>query len=112
MSKTVAHTPGPWKIGRDGRTVFSAKSPHDESHTETPIICKSGPDQYANEENLANAALIAAAPDLLAALEQLFEHCAMVHKHWGDGCNQKQADAAQKLGREAIARARGLAVKP
>jgi len=30
----------------------------------------------------ANAALIAAAPDLLAALVGLFEHCALIHKHW------------------------------
>jgi hypothetical protein len=24
----------------------------------------------------------------------VFEHCALVHKHWGEGCNQRQADAA------------------
>lgn len=57
-------------------------------------------------EAKANARLIAAAPDLLVAMKAMFEHCAMVHKHWGDGCNQKQADAAIKAGHDAIAKAR------
>ena len=52
-------------------------------------------------------ALIAAAPDLLAALEGLFEQCAMVHKKWGDGANGKEADAAQAAARAAIAKAKG-----
>ena len=47
-----------------------------------------------------------AAPDLLAALEGLFEHCSMIHKHWGEGGNQKEADATIKAGREAIEKAR------
>ncbi len=46
-----------------------------------------------------------AAPDLLAAMEAMFEQCTMIHKHWGEGCNQKQAGAAIKAGREAIAKA-------
>jgi hypothetical protein len=45
--------------------------------------------------------------DMLTALESLFEHCAMTHKHWGKGCNQKQADAAIAAGRAAIAKAKG-----
>ena len=55
--------------------------------------------------NAANARLIAAAPDLLAALQGLFEHCAMIHKHGGDGDNQKQANAAEAAARAAIAKA-------
>ena len=51
---------------------------------------------------------LAAASDLLAALESLFEQCAMVHKHWGDGSNGKQAAAAIAAGRASIARARGI----
>ena len=45
------------------------------------------------------------AEELLAALKGLFEHCAMVHKHSGEGSNQREADAAQKLARAAIDRA-------
>ena len=62
---------------------------------------------YADETAPANAALIAAAPDLLEALEGLFEHCAMVHKHWGDGSNQREADTAIKQAQAALAKARG-----
>ena len=51
--------------------------------------------------------LIAAAPDLLEALESLFENCAMVHKKWGDDFNQKEADAAIKQAKAAIAKAKG-----
>ncbi len=54
----------------------------------------------ANRENL-----IAAAPDLLAALQGLFGHCAMVHKHWGENANQKEADAAIQAARDALAKA-------
>jgi len=48
-----------------------------------------------------------AAPDLLKALKDLFEHCAMIHKYWGDGSNTKEADAAIKSARAAIASATG-----
>jgi len=46
-----------------------------------------------------------AAPVLLGALKSLFEHCSMIHTHWGDGDNTKEADAAIKAGRQAIAEA-------
>ena len=87
----MKHTKGPWTIYGgtigvlDGAGIFPiAKSVHKE-----------------------NARLIAAAPDMLEALKGLFEHCAMVHKHWGDGNNTKQADAAIKAGEAAIAKAEG-----
>ncbi len=43
--------------------------------------------------------------DLLDACKALFEHCCMVHKHWGENCNQKQASAAIEAGHKAIAKA-------
>ena len=39
---------------------------------------------------------------LIASLEGLFEHCAMLHKHWGDGCNAKQSDAAITFAQESL----------
>jgi len=51
------------------------------------------------------ATLIAAAPDMLAALQGIFEHCSMIHKHWGEADNSKAADAAQNAARAAIAKA-------
>jgi hypothetical protein len=51
--------------------------------------------------------MIAACPDLLEALKALYEHCCMIHKYWGDGCNQREADAAIVAGLAAIAKAEG-----
>jgi len=43
------------------------------------------------------------AAQLAEALRALFEHCAMVHKHWGDGSNAREADAAQVDAHAALA---------
>ncbi|KKM19345.1 hypothetical protein LCGC14_1656580 [marine sediment metagenome] len=43
--------------------------------------------------------------ELLEEMQAMFENCSMIHKHWGENCNQKQADIAIKAGREAIAKA-------
>ncbi len=42
--------------------------------------------------------------ELVAALNGLFEHCAMPHKHWGEGSNAKQADAAIAYARATLAK--------
>ena len=95
-------TPGPWRI----------ESPKAARFPEYRIL--NGLDRYvaavsimAHNPASADAQLISAAPDMLAALEALFEHCAMVHNVWGEGCNQKQADAAIKAGRAVINKAKG-----
>jgi hypothetical protein len=35
--------------------------------------------------------------------KDMMEHCAMVHKRWGDDSNLKEANEAMNLAREAIA---------
>lgn len=44
--------------------------------------------------------------ELAAALADLFEQCAMMHKYWGEGNNTVAADAAQDRARAALAKAR------
>jgi hypothetical protein len=44
-------------------------------------------------------------PELIEALQGLFKYCAMIHKHWGDGDNQKEADNAIKQAKQALAKA-------
>lgn len=50
-----------------------------------------------------------AARELFDSLDALFEHCAMVHKHWGDGDNSRQASAAIAAGQNLINKYRGIA---
>jgi hypothetical protein len=64
--------------------------------------------RFTPEGRAANARFLAAAPELLKALKALYEHCAMVHKHWGAGSNQREADAAIAAGLAAIAKAEGV----
>ena len=91
---TGQHTPTPWDL----QTLRVSLVP--------VMIRVNG---YTKETAAANAAFIVRAcnshAQLLDALNGLFEHCAMVHKCWGDGDNTKEADAAIKAGEAAIASA-------
>ena len=75
MSK---HTPGPWKSTQDG--FIESNEPIEKGETEKKIIA----DVWGDDRN-ANAFLMAAAPEMLEALEELdsFEFTAydrtMVH---------------------------------
>ena len=99
MNTNAKHTPGKWttKIHQPG-TMLTV-----ENETGEYVCSLLGGDEHKQE----NARLIAAAPELLAALKGLFEHCAMIHRVWGDGSNQKEADAAIAAGKAAIAQAEG-----
>lgn len=97
------HTPGPWFA--DGHYICSAEP--DIYARQIAVTCDDG--ITGNSERIANARLIAAAPELLEALNGLFEQCSMIHKQWGDGDNTRAADAAIAAGRAAIARAEGRA---
>lgn len=67
---TTSHTPGPWTIGQNtpdgGRTVVDA---HGRAVTFTPVYLGSAAPDIATAA--ANARLIAAAPDMLAAMHQI-----------------------------------------
>ncbi|PJL51459.1 hypothetical protein B9Y74_05540 [Stenotrophomonas maltophilia] len=69
MSK---HTPGPWGIERtDDTNWIGFMRPHDPKKVEL-IVCTTSRELLTDEalaRNDANARLIAAAPDLLAALQ-------------------------------------------
>jgi len=71
MKENVKHTPGPWKVKDelpDGDIYILP-----ESRVDGNSICRM--DDDAPEQMLANAALIAAAPDLLAACEGMIDLC-------------------------------------
>jgi len=109
-STKQTHTPGPWtcKVGVSAPFVDQEKRtirPHYVLNQEQGGHYR--PQVVTEDEANANARLIAAAPEMREALAALFEHCAMVHKYWGDGCNQQQADAAIKQARALLARIDG-----
>ena len=64
---TTKHTPGPWQaIGRD------VLSMHAYPRASGPLVCVV--DDNDNARWPADSALIAAAPDLLEACEEMIEH--------------------------------------
>lgn len=97
----IKHTSTPWKLHK-GQDYIVILRPDD--------ITDSG----IRVDNYPDAAFIVKAvnlhDDMVAALEALFKHCAMIHKHWGDGSNQKEADAAIKAATAILKKAKK--VKP
>jgi hypothetical protein len=70
---STQHTPGPWEIDFDTRPVevctIHSLPPNEDGNTWAYVRGEIGNWDATPETNLANARLIAAAPDLLMALE-------------------------------------------
>lgn len=93
----ASHTPGPWVLGECRRmTVGGFGFPVADKDGNTPAFVASWRDNAA-EEGSANARLIAAAPDMLAALKAA--------ERWMSG--EGIATDALDMVRAAIARAEG-----
>lgn len=71
IGKIVSHTPAPWKFSADEHKVRISADRHyvHECIYFADVFQMTGDGGY--EESIANAKLIAAAPDLLAALIQI-----------------------------------------
>ena len=107
MSK---HTPGPWEVEANGVTVRQQKKRY------AMKICRAWEIYMARSEREANARLIAAAPELLAALKALLEGCVWKDAHtFQDGTEipagwstkRMPTDAALTDARAAISTAEG-----
>jgi hypothetical protein len=94
--KKTSYTQGTWAVDSAHDQVVVANSFGNVAIAET-----------YGEDWEANARLIAAAPEMLEALQNLYLHCAMIHTKWGEGSNQKEASAAMNAGRRAIKKALG-----
>lgn len=90
-SLPVAHAPGGWRVCDSGSRLMIDSVRQPIAHT----VGIDGVDR-------ANAALIAAAPDLLAALRALLSA-----KYGGDAFDRARADRAEFVARMAIAKAEG-----
>lgn len=70
----MKHTPGPWKF-TDGTITYTQFNIETEEYHHNGFIGEIGGGNQRNEEIKANAKLIAAAPDLLAACVEFVRKC-------------------------------------
>ena len=100
-TQTAQHTPGPWTMNRHpGHPHGLAIITKDIA----PGAWLAEVVAYTNGTHYANARLIAAAPDLLAALADLL---AEFNQHVPEDCACPKARSAADNARAAIAKARG-----
>ena len=92
----VKHTPGPWTVTADGAGWYIECAP-ERGHSVAYIMAEIGEEDpdTSDDEKEANARLIAAAPDLLEALQMLLEF--------------PNTGPATSAAREAITKATGAA---
>ena len=71
------HTPGPWSIDDAGAWINIYGSESDDANIVAKIEITDGSTDYLHDQETAraNARLIAAAPELLEALEALLGNC-------------------------------------
>jgi hypothetical protein len=91
------HTPGPWTVGDVDNSIYVWQDGGKES-----FISEVSPEDVNEQEMVANARLIAAAPDLLAALIAYRDAKPQCECSSGSGCKMS---AARDLAIAAIAKA-------
>lgn len=103
---TMAHTPGPWEVGKDGNFETALVS-------QCGIVVAfaawdGGSLCHLEIENPADAALITSAPDLAAAARNALEVFLTVRMYFGDG-SLGRAEIDDSIGqiKAAIAKATG-----
>jgi|SRR2546425_7977966 len=109
----MTHTPGPWHLDKhaDARTVCDGQHNGENAYADEIAVIRFGP----KPEALANARLIAAAPELLEALELTIDGACGLWCTWGDSpyqcdrhcnrCIQAHAAIARAKGEEVPAQA-------
>lgn len=100
--KAAVHTPGPWKI--DPKTSTRIVGAGDRGIASAGGYFNNQDSAAVYAENEANARLISAAPDLLAAARALFD--APHYDHFATRLNDAEMAALDAL-RAAVAKAEG-----
>jgi len=96
MDKTE-HTPGPWNVTAIGNNYDH----HGIYADEGP--CAQGTDICNTVYGAANARLIAAAPELLAALEQIAEHEYRADRRHRGMVDVEEVETLRRIARAALA---------
>lgn len=115
VATQTAHTPGPWVIDGDtiqGAPELNGEQPHAVEATCVAVVLsreRGSYRHYPKERAAANAALIAAAPELLAALERLASIAdeGSVMRHETGKPTWSFIDEVKQSARAAIAKATG-----
>lgn len=86
------HTPGPWIASSEGFGWANIDAPNEGSswHQLAKVAVKI--DRKPSEEGMANARLIAAAPDLFAKLEACEKHLENLYGNTADGDEPNRED--------------------
>lgn len=103
MSANMKHTPGPWSSGGTLEVVAGKLG------ADVPTVAVACCDLPRGLDGYANARLIAAAPELLAALETAYAvmTSARVEVYNHDRANYSRIENAIDAARAAIAKAKG-----
>lgn len=107
----MKHTPGPWMHGNSDKPVSLMAVCFGAGTAGGTVVRFAESGDISFDETMANARLIAAAPDLLAALLELSQH--FTGEWVNDPRSQSEIDdhyvEAQAIARAAIAKATGSA---
>jgi hypothetical protein len=99
------HTPGPWIYDETWGLIHDARKSAQGPHESAAEICAIHAGRTGKrDESKANARLIAAAPELLAALQTMVEQAGC---YMDDGEATKEEMNAMDAARAAIAKAKG-----
>ena len=99
------HTPGPWFVFGNGHCVGGPKGFIDgDPREQTAGVAMCGMRLRTDDEAEANARLIAAAPDLLAACEMLISDPS---EEWSQTAFDRRVGAARDLALAAVKKAKG-----
>lgn len=92
---TTKHTPGPWSTEVDRKKALEINIVSGNR----PFVATAWPANHPDKEQEANARLIAAAPDLLKALEELLE-VTDFHELYGSRTEAARAAIAKATGEQ------------
>ena len=112
------HTPGPWSVTVIGHDLEIRGNGYGIAHVlagdalRDPALALPGDEEEAEAELKANARLIAAAPEMLAALEACHEIMTRLYPQGlpiltGTHCEESDWDTAQRKARAVIALTKG-----
>jgi hypothetical protein len=111
----MAHTPGPWAYDGDSQEVYGTAEKYGSGWIARVVGNDSDGRPFPDEERLANARLIAAAPELLAALKMWMELETTCDGRRPCYCDDPEISQHGKcyacVATDAIARAEGITKK-